>query len=445
MNPVARGFRQPLCRLWWLDPRWLFATVVGGTMLLAALQSDAAYRLYGAPKYLEAKHVLFTVAAIAAFMLGQQLGEVTGAVPRPKRGATHVVRFWFWLTTGLTLFGYLVWLAVGLRNGFSVQTLREFLHTDDPSLGETIRGEMFTNVKGVTTCTQFGVAAVPLGLWLWFRGERGVVAPLVLLFALAAGRALVFSERLALLELAVPAVVIVLRQRLLGRPATPAARWGWQLAPLAAVVGLVLFFGVFESFRSWRYYRDEFNSYTEFTLWRIGGYYTTAHNNGAMAIETQRPFPIPFATLRPLWSIPGLQATPLAYARLTGVDPAERHLRMLERYGTPELNNEGGLFQPALDFGLSGLVLFWFAYGLVAGRLYRHFLVGTLAGLTMFPLLFLSILEAPRLLYLFYPRSLPAVVALVAVIWLTRAYVGRANRPKMCDATSSEGCHARSS
>ena len=72
---------------------------------------------------------------------------------------------------------------------------------------------------------------------------------------------------------------------------------------------------------------------------------------------------------------------------------------MLEQFGTPELNNEGRLFQPALDFGLGGYVLFWLASGFVSGRLYRHYLVGTLAGLTLYPLVVIAILETPRFLY----------------------------------------------
>jgi hypothetical protein len=117
--------------------------------------------------------------------------------------------------------------------------------------------------------------------------------------------------------------------------------------------------------------------------------------------------------------LPGLDRTPLGYSRLTGVDPIARHEAMLERYGTLELNNEGGLFQPALDFGVAGMLLFWLASGFWAGRLYRGYLGGTLAGMTLYPLMFLAILETPRLLYLTYPRALPALAMLLVVTWLT--------------------------
>jgi hypothetical protein len=119
------------------------------------------------------------------------------------------------------------------------------------------------------------------------------------------------------------------------------------------------------------------------------------------------------------WRVPGLSKTPLGYANITGIDPEVRHRAMLERYGTPELNNEGGLFQPALDYGLAGYAVFWCLCGFVSGRLYRSFLVGTLAGVMLYPLVFLAILETPRFLYLSYTRALPALLAFAVVVVLT--------------------------
>jgi hypothetical protein len=192
------------------------------------------------------------------------------------------------------------------------------------------------------------------------------------------------------------------------------------------IAALLLFFGTFEYFRSWRFYHQEFDSYTEFTLWRVSGYYVTAHNNSAMALETQPRYPLPYSTLRHLWSFPGLSRTPLGYAKLTGVDPVARHTEMLDRFGTPELNNEGGLFQPALDYGLAGYLLFWSGCGFVSGRLYRAYLVGTFAGVALYPLIIIAILETPRLLYLCYTRSFPPIVALLLISWLVARPLGSA-------------------
>src|SRR5262249_5445712 len=144
-----------------------------------------------------------------------------------------------------------------------------------------------------------------------------------------------------------------------------------------------------------------------------------------MALETQPPFTLPYATVRSLWLIPGLSKTALGYPAFTGIDPTDRHDQMLEKLGTPELNNEGGLFQPVLDFGVGGSLLFWLGSGFVAGRMYRHFLVGTLAGLLLYPLIIVAILETPRFLYLSYTRSFPGLLALGLVLWLARRRTSR--------------------
>jgi hypothetical protein len=436
MIPTATDQRQPLRRLWWLHPAWLFAAVVGATMWAAVIQPDASYRLYGTPKYLTEYHVLIAAIAIVVFALGRQLAEATGCVPAPTpRAADHTIRIWFWITMGLTIFGYLVWLAVGVKNGFSLGTLWELLTTDDPLVNDSLES-VFVTVKGITTCTQFGIAAVPLGLWLYFHGLRWTFWPIALVMFLATMRALLFSERLAVIELILPVLVVGLRVGVLGRSFSPLQTAGLRLAPLIGVVGLVLFFAGFEYFRSWRYYREDFDSYGTFVLWRLGGYYTTAHNNGAMALEKQSPYPIPYTTLRQFWGFPGVSSTPFDYKKLTGFDPVVRQNNMLEEHGNIELNSDGGLFQPAMDYGLGGLVLFWFGCGFVSGRMYRQFLVGTLAGLSIYPLILLAILETPRLLYLCYTRTLPGLAVLFVVIWLTSRAPDRQPIASLAPATA---------
>jgi hypothetical protein len=415
----------PTCRPWWLNPAWLFAAVIGGTMVAAALQSDHAYEQYGTPKYIEAYHVMLAAVAILVFAIGARLEAAISGVPQatpPK--SDRVVRFWFWLSFALTLLGYTVWAAEGFRSGFSLGMLRELVTNPDLIVDDAVREEMFPTIPGVTTCTQFGMAAVLLGLWLYFvHGDRRVIWPMVLICALAAVRALVLSERLAVIELLVPGVLIWLWARVLVRTLAPPVRAALQLAPVLGILMLLLFFGSAEYFRSWQHYQDEFDSISEFTVWRFAGYYTTGHNNGAMALETQAPLPLPFWTIRPLWEFPGVSNTSFAYEKLTGINPFDAKVDMTERYGAPELNNEGGLFMPLVDFGVIGYCAFWFGFGFLAGRLYRCFLAGTLAGLTLYPLVFVAMLEAPRVLYLSYTRAFPTLVTCLLVVWLTRRLV----------------------
>lgn len=412
--------QRELRRLWWLDPAWPFAAIVGITIVAAYCQSEAAYALYRTPKYVQAWHVALAAAAIAAFVLGCRLAAATGRIPEPATDSHDVtIRRWFYVTVVLTLFGYAAWLAVGLKNGFTVGMLLQLM-TPGSVNADWIRTNLFPTIPGITTCTQFGVPAVVLGLWLYFRGAKNVIAPLALLVVVATARAIVFNERTALIEMFVPGALVVLRMRFLDRPLPAWFRKTLLAAPVIAPLLLLIFFGSFEYVRSWRFYHTKFDSFAEFTVWRLSGYYTTAHNNGAMAMETGQPRPLPYYTLRPLWLFPGVRDSPLGYQHLTDLDVEENHTLMLERFGNVELNNEGGFFQPALDYGVAGSLLFWAAYGFVAGRFYRGFQAGTIAGVSIYPLIYLSILEVPLVLFLCYPRMFPAFVTLAIVAWTTR-------------------------
>lgn len=410
---------------WWLHPGWAFAAIAGTTMAAALWQSDYDYSLYGTAKHLRTSHGAMALVAILIFAMSSLLGLQTGKVRGPGSPLDDAtLLLWFRAAAGLTFVGYAIWLLIGVRNGLSLSVIRDFLTLTQRDAADSLKAEVFPTIPGVTTATQFGIVAAILGTWLTLRGVPGVRWPLALIFAITAVRALLLSERLALIELAVPCAVVAFRLIVLGRPAASAVRSLLPAAPLLGLAALVVVFGGAEYFRSWRYYEQEFDSFGRFTVWRVAGYYTTAHNNGAMALETRGQWPLPFSTLRPLWTLPGINQSPLAYEKLTGLNAGDVHTAMLENYGNPELNNEGGLFQPALDFGLMGFFLFWAAYGFVAGRAYRGFLEGTLGGVLFYSLVFLSLLEVPRFLYLFYSRALPALAFLlllaIAAAWASR-------------------------
>src|SRR5881394_1483774 len=106
--------------LWWLAPGMLFCLVIGATMGAAAWQSDAAFRLYGTPKFIGTKHMLLAVGVIIAFGIGSRLAAVTGKQPKATPAAVDGrVQLWFWISFALTVFGYAAWLAVAMKNGFS--------------------------------------------------------------------------------------------------------------------------------------------------------------------------------------------------------------------------------------------------------------------------------------------------------------------------------------
>ncbi len=411
--------RPALLDLWWLHPGWVFALVNGVTIAAAALLSESAYQVYGTGKFIDGEFVALALLGITAFVSGQWLGKTTGAAPRPcDEDARPRLAVWYWAAIGLSLLGYVVWFGGGALRGGSLDMVTSIWNLDETEAPE-IRSELFRTMPGVTTCTQFGMAAVTLGILSGIGQRSSLVRRLLLglLFGLASMRMLLISERLALIELAVPAILLCLRLTLLARAnLTRTAIRRLALAPVAGLLGIVVLFGAAEYFRSWRFYQDRFDSVADFTLWRLSGYYTTGHNNSAMAMKTRGSWPMPYYTFESFWRFPLIAGSSLSYSAVNGFDPEEVHRATLTRYGTPELNNQGGLFSPAMDFGWIGYFIFWGVYGFIAGRLHRGFLAGSLSGLLFYPLVLMSLLEVPRLLLLCSVRSFPSLVLLGAVV-----------------------------
>lgn len=415
-------------RLWWLHPAWLFALINGSTIALAISQSEQNYLLYNTPKYINAYHGLLAIGVILAFMVGCNLALLTGQTPKqiPKQSMALLKSSVHGLF-GLTIFGYMVWLFIGIKNGFSLSLIRDVLFGDDAGMVYEVATDVFQNISGVTTCTQFAIAAIPLGVWLYSTGYRQVAWLIGFVLAIAFFRAFILSERISLVELVVPATIVFVRQYMLNRKIPEVMGWCLTGAPFLGVLVLLLFFGSAEYFRSWKLYQKDFDSVAEFTVWRISGYYTTSHNNSAMVLETNQKFALPYFTIQSLWLFPGVPKSPFGYKNLTGQDPEQQHFNILEKFATEELNNYGGLFAPAFDFGIIGLFVYWFGCGFAAGKLYRCYRVGSIAGITLYPLVFLSILEVPRFLYIPNQRVFPSLIAIIGIIWLVSRQAQPAN------------------
>lgn len=407
---------KPLRQLWWLNPCWIFGLGTVGTFLLALSLSDHAYRLYDTPKYLRPEHLWIALSAWFCLEIGRRIGA-GWPVAREASGDVieKSVKWWFYGTFGLTVAANGILLLRGLQNGLSLAVIKENLFAPLNDVSRELAGDVVVYLPGITTATQFGIVCVLLGLWLDHRGQRYVRKYIAVMIGLAAMRALLFNERLALIEVVVPAAVLILRQAWLERPLSTQARQLLQFGPLLGLAAMLVVFGGFEYFRSWRHYRNEFDSFAEFTVWRIGGYYSTSQNNGALGWEREGQRPLPFATLNAWWEFPPVEKSPFSYVSLTGHDPPKAHEAMLQQYANIEYNSLGGLFEPLRDWGPVGSLIWWVGFGAVLGWSYRGYLHGSLVGLLLFPLLLLGLLEMPRFVYITHPRAL---APLLVIAWL---------------------------
>lgn len=312
----------------------------------------------------------------------------------------------------LSLVAYIGWFAAGaLRAGGPVQLVQTWL--TNPF---AVKTELLRTVPGLTTLTQLAVAAIPLALAFGLLRRGSALRPLAFtIVVLAAARSLVFSERLALLELVVPVTYLLLAGR---RVAVPkAVVWG-----IGVAVAVVAVFTATELRRTYVYTHNF--SWSHVTA-RFFGYYVTSIDNGSMAID-RHPAATPFAeTGQILWrfplvssiradDFPGIGTVSLRYEDIFGRDPDTFWTSTLAEEG---LSQEYNVFTTpgflAADFGwlaLPVLLLLGFYSGTLFTRarsspfhraLYAVWLVG--------------LLEFMRIMYFFDTRAFPAYLVFGAV------------------------------
>lgn len=406
--------------LWWMHPAWaLVLAILPGLALTTILPEATFLDQWRTPKFLTLDLALLLLALAATFVIGVILAgalmarrtdapsALAAAPPAllPVLERAAVVLCW------LTVTGYVLWACVGVARG---------LRPGDLTLAVTgevsVLKDFLTPIGGVTTLTQFGpVAAVVLILARHLGSELPALRLLAMLVALSMLRVVGYAERLAVLEVVLPALLIWL---VLPRPRR-SRRIALTLLPVWAPVVLVVFFGTFEYVRSYSsdYYQREYagRSYSEFTLMRLGAYYATGPNNSALVLRAdQRERDIPYYTLSGLWNVAPVAAF-APYERFAGTSQTTDYRELLELEANAEYNNTGGLILPVFDYGLIGGFIFWLGAGVAVGAAYRLFTTGDVRGLILYPVLYFGLLEAGLIFYWTTGRALPSIVAALVV------------------------------
>lgn len=417
-------------QVWFLSPIAVTLVVATASIAPTALIGDEAFRsLWRTPKSITGETLLLFACGALALSFGALVSQATlTRRPLTKRWPTLnaqsmelMRRASTWLT-GLTVFGYAGFGFLILRSGLSPSQVFGNTYTS----GVPVR-DIIGTIPGVTTLTQCGMAAVIVSsILLTQRFSRGELAKILAVVGLSLPRSYLFSERLAVLEVVVPVVVILCAWLSL----TPGPRrTSAQFAPVIGLPLVVVVFGVFEYFRSWAYFRTRTNTgFVEFTIDRLAGYYTTALNNGHLVYHyLDWPGRWPYDTMEGFWTAPGIEQFGL-YTRLTGhplpysgkgsvVTPLTV---MLTQHGNPEFNNPSGYVAPFIDYGMVGGLVFFALVGLLAGYLYRGFRVGAPFGLLLYPLVFTGLLELPRYMYWTQGRTIYSLLALIILAVLLR-------------------------
>ena len=404
--------------VWWISPVGAVCLMSLPTLYLAAHTSDAEYRsLWGAPKALTAGTVILVLCGIAVFAIAASLPMLSPAAeaerPWPNldkaqlRLLDRAAQVLFWLTMG----GYLAFAFSAYRNNLRLGTFVQAL------LGQDVGGlkDSLSHITGVTSLTQIGIAFVVVGTLVALkRPSRRVIGQLSVVVLLGLLRADLLSERLAVLELAVPiATVLALRFVAVG---TRRARRLIAWAPAVFVPLVFVVFGAFEYSRSWVFFRSRTSaSFPQFVAERLGGYYATAYNNGQLELNyISAAGRVPYDTVEALWTAPGASLYG-GYPLHGGLDPSTAYGNVLLLHGNPEFNSPGGLVLPFVDWGTAGGFVYLAVIGILLGLLYRGCIAGRPFSVVVFPSVVTGLFELPRYIYWSLGRYTPGLVALCVV------------------------------
>jgi hypothetical protein len=415
--------------VWWLNPIIAFA-IPAVVASIAAWGTDSTdyMRFWRTAKHFDLSSLQLVLAVVLVFGLGCLFGSARRAggdqIPPVdwKLGIRwEAVRTLFKLSFALTIAAYGTWFFISIKNGLNMAVVLGIFRG-----AGGIAGEHLPTIPGITTATQFGLAVITLGVPLGAaKGWRTVTWQCAIVIVLAFIRAVLNNERLAVIELMVPLVISFIWNR----PAVSRLLRFWvQAAPFVGVIFLYLVFATAEYFRSWAtYYSRRESSFWSFMGLRLTGYYATALNNGALLWKVKEPlsFHLPYASLGFMWRLPVVKDAFHNLFPSLGLPvedfPSARWADLLSASANPEFNNPSGIFGPIVDFGVAGGLLYWLLCGMICGFLYQEFKLRRVTGVFLYPAIYISLIEATRILYWATGRFFPDVVMLlVGTLFLFR-------------------------
>lgn len=272
------------------------------------------------------------------------------------------------------------------------------------------------NVPGITSFSQLGILFASVYFLDVARGrvyknKRVLLVVMVCILFLCFVRSVYFAERLALLEVIIPIVLIVATHRFPVR-AKP-LRIILLLAPFVGLVFLYFIFIGAEYNRSWRgYYSNYFDSVFEFGYVRLGLYYTTALNNGALVAQYGDGLFLQYI-------LDWLYKLPVIGAIFMGDMSGASYDGLLKGYANPEFNNLSGVLAYYIDLGLL-VVPFFVLLGIVFGSFFNSFIKAQGRYACLYPCMYIFVVEMLRIPYITSSRFF-----LVAVGFFLLAYFGR--------------------
>lgn len=410
-------------RFWWIHPGKLLLFFLVPIYILVVLivpQTSPHLLVLKAALYAQGPYAYYGLLVLASMGVCALIGGEINVDSRQEGSSVTVNPRLLAVFGSVAMLAYVIWFYPALLRG-------NFSAGDRENLNQT---------PGVTSFSQLGVPFMVAYISgsLLERAEFGSLVRLQFraLIFLTLMRVQLWSERLALIEVAVPIAILLFTHR---KPTSSFGRGFYKLVgafgPFLAIPLLLAVFTVTEFFRSWTTYSKTQNlPLLDFMTARLTTYYFTAINNGIGMLVTQEgrwPTHDFKYTLEWLYKLPG----GLGHAvHELAVQNADSDGEFLARFADVEFNNMSGIFPIVYDLGLIGGLLYFCALGFLAGVLYRSMLNGRILGMTFFPSVFVGCLEVMRVTYLNGSRCVLIFVGSTAAYLSVRAARARLARQR---------------
>jgi hypothetical protein len=403
-----------------MDPR-ISVLFLGILFLVGAylMPRDSYLTLYRSEKHIDLNVVVIGLIVYLAFILGSSILKSGHQRPQ-ERDVLRYCGMFVWPLFGLTLFGYVTWFGNAILNAGGLEPLITSLGailSQDSGEGAYVKAVLFENLSGITTFTQFGVLYATVEALLWVRraAPRSVaLTRMTIVVAFTVPRAILLSERIALLEIVIPVSIILLDAVWSKRSYRSFVR----LSPVYFGLGVVSLFAFAEYFRSWTFYKSVYaGNYLQFVADRFFGYYFTSINNAAVVFyyEPLQPFRY---TLNDLLTFPYFGAKVQEWYTMVFGDTYVHLSILLETYASYEFNTVATFGLLVNEYSVVFAPVAGFLLGLISSALHRGFARGRLVGTLLYPSWFVGLLEVSRHYIWADQRYFPVLAFLVISLYL---------------------------
>jgi len=403
---------------WWHSPARLVLFFILPAFLLLAFATPgiienapvlASHKVYVTPEYIIQAISLLITLALSSFIFDK--------VPSTNKVVINngALSFLFWATA----LAYLIWFGpmVATRPDIVIGILLG-------SSGAVYESrDVAQHIPGVTSVTQFGIAYTIIYATKVYQDREALPRRYKLMmyaiFAMAIFRAIVASERISLIEIAVPYFAVFTSSY---RPRYNLQSTGIKFFPYILYAVAPVFFALFEYPRSWvNYYVNIYDTFSHFILDRFSLYYATSLNNICSALTN-----LPSPNFRGDWTLTWLYRLPILGDIISPGDVDYRAgtwpQGFLEQYGDPQYNNPTGILIAVFDWGLAPSYIVMIVYGAFLGISYASFKKGAGAARYVYPIFLYSIFELLRVGYIFDARAFSGILGiLIALLFWGRS------------------------